>query len=96
MGQSILRNNIEIKSDSLKENHAECCSAKMGLKMALCNAQCQILPVFYPMDLLITIATKVNQPEDKLVNPTSVQCINGQKGTLLSLHENALLFLWHT
>ena len=34
-------------------------SAKMGLKMALCNAQYQILPVFNPVDLLMTIATKV-------------------------------------
>jgi hypothetical protein len=68
----------------------------MGLKIALCNAQYQILPVFYPMDLLTTIATKVKELEDKLVNPTTVQCINGQKRTLLSLHENALLYLWHT
>jgi hypothetical protein len=59
MRRSYLRNNIEIKYDNLKENHAECCSAKMGLKMALCNAQFQILPVFYPVDLLMTIATKV-------------------------------------
>ena len=70
----------------------------MGLKIALCNAQCQILPVFYPVDLLMTIATylEINQPDNKLANPTTVQCINGQERTLLSLHENALLFLWHT
>ena len=66
---------------------------KWALKWHYAMHSVKFYQFFYPLE---TTAIEVNQPDDKLVNPTTVQCINGQKRTLLSLHENALLFLWHT